>query len=137
MDYRPAGAWFGLSAANTLPELCAAAVFGALCPLRLCADLLEELTWKRKNVMLQALACRETSVRRLACALFHQQKLIPETSEASLLGAAMLGFTGIGVYPDVRTALKAMVRAQIVETPHDMTAEQAYNRFLKWASQMA
>jgi ribulose kinase len=97
---------------------------------------LEELTWKRKNVILQALACREASVRRYACALFRQQKLIPETSEASLLGAAMLGFTGIGVYSDVRTALKSMVRAKSVETPHDMTAEQAYNRFLKWASQI-
>jgi hypothetical protein len=48
----------------------------------------------------------------------------------------MLGFTGIGVYSDVRTALKSMVRAKSVETPHDMTAEQAYNRFLKWASQI-
>ena len=137
MDYRPAGAWFGLSAANTLPELCAATVFGALCPLRQCADLLEELTWKRKNVMLQALACREASVRHFACALFHQQKLIPENSEASLLGAAMLGFTGLGMYSDVQAALKAMVSARIVETPHDMTAEQAYNRFLKRASQLA
>ncbi len=136
MDYRPAGMCCGLSAANTLPELCAAAVLGALCPLRQCADLLEELTWKRKNVILQALACREASVRRYACALFRQQKLIPETSEASLLGAAMLGFTGIGVYSEVRTALKSMVRSQSVETPHDMTAEQAYNRFLKWATQI-
>ena len=56
---------------------------------------------------------------------------------ASLLGAAMLGFTGLGVYSDVQTALKAMVSARIVETPHDMTAEQAYNRFLKRASQLA
>ena len=137
MDYRPAGAWFGLSAANTLPELCAAAVFGALCPLRQCADLLEELTWKRKNVALQALACREASVRRWACALFHQRKLIPENSEASLLGAAMLGFTGLGAYPDVRTALKAMVRSQCVDAPHGRNAEQAYGRFLERASQIA
>ena len=69
--------------------------------------------------------------------LFHQQKLMPENSEASLLGAAMLGFTGLGVYSDVQAALKAMVSARIVETPHDMTAEQAYNRFLKRASQLA
>ena len=137
MDYRPAGAWCGLNAANTLPELCAATVFGVLCPLRQCADLLEELTWKRKNVVLQALACREASVRHFACALFHHQKFIPENSEASLLGAAMLGFTGIGAYPDVKAALKAMIRAQSVETQHETTMEQAYNRFLKCASQMA
>ena len=137
MDYRPAGAWFGLSAANTLPELCAAAVFGALCPLRQCADLLEELTWKRKNVALQALACRESSVRRQACALFHQRKLIPENSEASLLGAAMLGFTGLGAYPDVQVALKSMVRSQCVDAPHGRNAEQAYGRFLERASQIA
>ncbi len=136
MDYKPAGAWLGLSANNTLPELCAAAVLGALCPLRQCADLLEELTWKRKNVTLQALACRETAVRRLANALFHQRKLIPENSEASLLGAAMLGFTGLGVYPDVRAALKSMVHMQAVDAPLDMTVEQAYRRFLRCASQL-
>ena len=136
MDYRPAGAWCGLNATNTLPELCAAAVFGVLCPLRQCADLLEELTWKRKNVVLQALVCREASVRRCACGLFRQQKFIPENSEASLLGAAMLGFTGIGVYPDVRAALKAMVHARSVDAPYETNLEEAYNRFLKWASQM-
>ena len=75
-------------------------------------------------------------MRRCACGLFHQQKFIPENSEASLLGAAMLGFTGIGVYSDVRAALKAMVRARSVDAPHETTMEQAYNRFLKWASQM-
>ena len=137
MDYRPAGAWFGLSASNTLPELCAAAVFGTLCPLRQCADLLEELTWKRKRMILQALACRETSVRRHACALFHQSKLIPETSEASLLGAAMLCFAGLGVYHDVRTALKAMVRSQAVEEPQKIGMEDAYRRFLEFASQIS
>ena len=136
MDYRPAGAWLGLSASQTLEELCAAAVFGALCPLRQCADLLEELTWKRRNVALQALACRETAVRRLASALFHQRKLIPENSEASLLGAAMLGFTGLGVYPDVRAALKAMLRVQPVEALPEMAVEQAYNRFLQWAARV-
>ena len=133
MDYRPAGAWCGLNATNTLPELCTAAIFGVLCPLRQCADLLEELTWKRKNVILQALACREASVRHCASALFPQQKFIPENSEASLLGAAMLGFTGIGAYSDVRAALKAMVRARSVDASHETTFEQAYNRFLKCA----
>ncbi|MBR4674096.1 MAG: hypothetical protein IKP00_06475 [Victivallales bacterium] len=136
MDYRPAGAWFGLSAEHTLSKLCTAAVFGVLCPLRQCADLLEQLTWKRQKVTLQALACRETAVRHLASALFHQQKLIPENSEASLLGAAMLGFTGLGVYPDVRGALMAMARAQSVANPSDKAAEQAYRRFLQWAVQI-
>ena len=136
MDYRPAGAWLGLSASQTLEELCAAAVFGALCPLRQCADLLEELTWKRKNVTLQALACREKAVRDLASALFHQRKLIPENSEASLLGAAMLGFTGLGVYPDVKAALKAMLRVQPVEAMPEMAVEQAYRRFLQWVSRV-
>ena len=52
-------------------------------------------------------------------------------------GWEMLCFTGLGMYSDVQAALKAMVSARIVETPHDMTAEQAYNRFLKRASQLA
>ena len=88
-------------------------------------------------MILQALACREAFVRRCACGLFRQQKFIQENSEASLLGAAMLGFTGIGVYSDVRAALKAMVRAKSVNAPHETTMEQAYNRFLMWAEKIA
>ena len=134
MDYRPAGAWLGVSASQTLEELCAAAIFGALCPLRQCADLLEQLTWKRQKVTLQALACRETAVRYWASALFPQQKLIPKNSEASLLGAAMLGFTGLGVYPEVKAALAAMNRTTELRQATVEGIEEAYCRFLRCAS---
>ena len=131
MDYAPNGAWLHMKASHTLPDFCRAAVFGALCPLRQCADLLEDLAGKRPNLTLQALACREAAVRETAGALFRQRKLLPANSEASLLGAAMIAMTALGVYPDLETAARTMVRSTAAEAKHTDCAERLFRRFLK------
>ena len=129
MDYTPCGAWQGLRADHTLKELCRAAVFGTLCPLRICCDLLESCAGPRSELVLQALACRETAVRETAGALFPQEKLLPVNSEASLLGAAVIGFTALGQYPDIAAAAKVMVKNQPVELPSAPEAERLFQRF--------
>lgn len=131
MDYAPNGAWLNLKASHTLADLCRAAVFGALCPLRQCADLLEDLAGKRPNLVLQALACRESAVKASAGALFRQKKLIPANSEASLLGGAVIAMTALGVYPDMESAGRAMVKSSETELEHDERAELMFRRFLK------
>ena len=131
MDYTPAGAWLGLHAEHTLAELCKAAVFGTLCPLRQCADLLETLTRSRNRLTLQALACREEAVRECAAALFTQNKLLPEASEASLLGAAIIGFTALGVYPTMESALAVMCRLHPMESSPCPEANMMFRRFLE------
>lgn len=131
MDYAPNGAWLNLKASHTLADLCRAAVFGALCPLRQCADLLEELAGKRPDLVLQALACRENTVKASAGALFRQKKLIPANSEASLLGGAVIATTALGVYPDMESAGKAMVKNFETDLEHDEQAELMFRRFLK------
>ena len=136
MDYRSAGAWLGLSAHHTLADLCRAAVFGALCPLRQCADLLEQTAGPRPELLLQALACREKAVRETASALFRQQKFLPENAEASLLGAAVTAFSALGVYPGVDATASAMVRRQAYDGPENEAAEKLYRRFLDSASKI-
>ncbi len=131
MDYAPNGAWLNLKASHTLADLCRAAVFGALCPLRQCADLLEDLAGKRPDLVLQALACRENAVKASAGALFRQKKLIPANSEASLLGGAVIATTALGVYPDMESAGKAMVKNFETDLEHDEQAELMFRRFLK------
>ena len=131
MDYAPAGAWLELRADHTLAELCQAAVFGTLCPLRQCADLLEALTWKRHRITLQALACREEAVQRCAASLFPQRKYLPAISEASLLGAAIIGFTALGIYPSVESALETMCRQQPLESVATPVAEKMFQHFLE------
>ena len=133
MDYSPSGAWFGLSATHTLAELCRAAVIGALCPLRQCTDLLEELSGKRENLILQALACREDAVRSTACSLFRQKKFIAANSEASLSGAAVIGFTALGEYADIKTASENMIRKEETVFPADHTTQHLYRKFLDFA----
>ena len=66
MDYTPAGAWHKLNALHQLADLCKAAVFGALCPLRQCTDLLEALTGTRKNIILQAVGVQLGQAKAVA-----------------------------------------------------------------------
>ena len=130
MDYTPCGAWKGLSADHSLEELCRAAVFGTLCPLRLCADLLEETAGKRPELVLQSLACRETAVRETAGALFRQEKYLPVNSEASLLGAAVIGFTALGEYRSIAEAAAAMVKNRPADLRQSDVAERLFRRFM-------
>jgi sugar (pentulose or hexulose) kinase len=130
MDYTPCGGWLGLDAVHTTADLCRGAVFGTLCPLRECLDLLEELTGRREEIVFQALACREKPVRETAGVLFRRQKaFLPENSEASLLGAAILGFTALSRFPDVPAAVSAMVRKKEEPFSADSAAEHLYRLF--------
>ena len=137
MDYTPCGAWRGLCADHTAAELCRAAVFGTLAPLRQCADLLESAAGARGKIVLQALACRERAVRETAGALFRQRKYIPENSEASLLGAALVGAVGMGAYPDLAAASAAMLRDREAELPSSSVAQRLFERFMASASEFA
>ena len=129
MDYTPCGAWNGLRADHSLKELCRAAIFGTLCPLRICADLLEESAGPRSGLVLQSLACRETAVRETSGALFRQEKFLPVNSEASLLGAAAIGFSALGKYDSVAEAADAMVKNLSVDLPRTAQAEKLFRRF--------
>ena len=141
MDYRPAGAWLGLKALHTEADLYRGAVFGTLCPLRQCADLMESLSGRRRgSLVLQALACREKAVRETASALFRQErKLLPLNSEASLLGAAMLGMCALNVYDGCACARNGMFRAEKMALPATQlgssrdAAQKLYARFLSAA----
>ena len=134
MDYAPAGAWHKLNANHQLADLCRGAVFGALCPLRQCTDLLETLTGPRKNIVLQALACREKAVRDCASALFRQEKFIPENSEASLLGAAVAGTVAMKCYSSIAEASEKMIKKTKITTPEQTVAQELFKEFLAFAS---
>ena len=131
MDYHPDGAFLGISANHTLGQFCLATIFGALCPLRQCADLLESLSSPRKNIVLQALACREPCVRNAACALFPQDKLLPGNSEASLLGAAIIGAKALGAYSTMKSAAESMVKNKPFALPQSAIAQEMFQHFLE------
>ncbi len=131
MDYTPNGSWHGLKATHTLADICRGAVFGTLCPLRQCTDLLEHLAGARKNIVLQALACREKAVQETAGALFRQNKLLPKNSEASLLGGAVIAMTSLKLYDSIETAGRAMVQNHCLALPHSAAAEEMFRNFLQ------
>lgn len=131
MDYTPCGAWFNLKAEHSIEHICRGAVFGALSSLRQCTDLLEKLSGRRENIILQALACRENAVKETACSLFLQKKFIPENSEASLLGAAVIAAVALDVYGSFRDATKSMVKHLEISHPVSQTAQDMFEDFLK------
>ncbi|MGE4300618.1 MAG: FGGY family carbohydrate kinase [Victivallaceae bacterium] len=137
MDYEPCGAWHGLSAAHGIGDLCLSAVFGTLSALRQGADLMTGLIGGRRKLTLQALACRELAVRRTACGLFRQGcKQLPRNEEASLLGAAMLGFVACGRFATVGEAERAMFRADRLDSGPDAVCEVLFEKYLAHAGNL-
>lgn len=132
MDYESNGAWFKLSGAHTLPHICRSAIFGVLASLYENSEMLCSLGVKAESLVLQALACREKAVQMTANALFPQEKYLPENSEASLLGAAMIAYTALKVYPDLTICAEKMVHktllAPAAEDEKDV-AEHLYDKF--------
>lgn len=137
MDYTPMGAWFGLNAKHGMPELCRAAILGVLCALRQSCDLLYSLDGARQRIVLQALAAREKAVIDSACALFSGKKYISDNGEASLLGAAMLGMKGIGVFPSLDEAISNMWHGMAYIGNTDVTGTDSYyGKYLAFAGKL-
>lgn len=112
MDYTPNGGFMNIKGTTTREEMARGAVCGALFPLYECALLMEKCTGKRENILLQALAARVPAVRECACALFSQKKFLGKSSEASLLGAGILGAAALGIYSDIPSAMKNMLHKE-------------------------
>lgn len=134
MDYTPSARWCGIFAKHSLADLCKATVFGPLAALRQSADLLSELTGQSyESVVLQSLACREKSVRETASALFPQKKMMPENTEASLLGAAIIGMTAMKIYTNMDQAISKMVHCNDipdVSSEANNAAQTLFRRYL-------
>lgn len=140
MDYIPCGRWVGLKASHDAVDIVQGAILGTLCALRQSCDLLESLDHPFETVVLQSLANREAAVRRAACALFTQKnKVVPVNPEASLLGAAMIGAVGCGIWSTFAEARQNMVHGELLEPVADenITAAQSYyKRYLDAADQV-
>ncbi|MGI6355700.1 MAG: FGGY family carbohydrate kinase [Lentisphaeria bacterium] len=131
MDYVPDGSWRGLTASHRREDLCRAAVLGTLSALRQSGDLLETIAGKRPRLALQALACREAVVRDAAAGLFAgKELLLPENSEASLVGAAAIALVGLNLVPDFRSAIARLFRASELPSQPDDAIGRYYQRFL-------
>lgn len=128
MDYTPNGGFLHIKGTTTREEMARGAVCGALFPLYECALLMEEFAGKRENILLQALAARVPAVRECACALFSQKKFLGASSEASLLGAGIIGAAAMGCYKDLPSAMEKMIRKE--EVPSGLKEEQEEIRHL-------
>lgn len=136
MEYEPCGAWFGLSASHRQEHLFRAAILGALAALRQSADLLESLAGARERVVLQALASREIAVRQCAGELLSQTGLLPENTEASLLGAAAVALASLGVHDTVGNAARSIFHAQELAPQSSPDAKEWYERYQAHACQL-
>ncbi|MBO5760766.1 MAG: hypothetical protein J6S53_04400 [Lentisphaeria bacterium] len=132
MDYESNGAWFKLSAAHNISHICRSAVFGVLASLHQNSVLLHNLGIQGNTLVLQALACREQVVRDTANALFPQEKYLPENSEASLLGAAILGFAAMNVYKSIPESAAKLIKKTYLSPPLPREKETAEHLYKIW-----
>lgn len=140
MDYKPCAKWVGMTAHHTSQDIAAGAVYGVLSALRQSCDILEKSIHPYRSVVLQSLANRETAVRRAANALFRQEaKELPRNPEASLLGAAMLGMIGLGVFSTFGEAQTNMIhrdRLPVPDPAETARAQSYYRRYLASADEI-
>lgn len=140
MDYKPCAKWVGMTALHTSQDIAAGAVYGVLSALRQSCDILEKSIHPYRSVVLQSLANRETAVRRAANALFRQEaKELPRNPEASLLGAAMLGMIGLGVFSTFGEAQTNMIhrdRLPVPDPAETARAQSYYRRYLASADEI-
>ncbi len=140
MDYAPCAAWSGLSAAHTDSQICMGAILGVLCALKQSESLMCQLIRAHECVVLQALACREETVRKAACALFYGKKAIMENKEASLLGTAVIGGLAMGKFKDYSEAQETMLHISLLPSrPNDeiCAVNEYFQRYEKAASDIS
>ena len=139
MDYESNGAWFRLKGSHTLSHICRGAVFGTLAALYQSCEMLQTFGVPGNHLILQALACREKVVMDTANTLFPQKKYLPENSEASLLGAAITGFTALDKAKTFSQYAEDMIKKSPVVPAQEnecRIAEHLYELYCQYAQKV-
>ena len=61
----------------------------------------------------------------------HKNIAILENNETACLGSAILAGVGVGIYSDVKTVCKDIVKIKKIYKPSGMDYTECYNNFLK------
>ena len=96
----------GVSIASTRGDFARALLEGVAFSLRDCFGTLEEMGLPAKRIFLIGGGARSKLWSEIVCNVFNRPVAIPEPADASF-GAALIAGTGIGLFPDAKTAVNA------------------------------
>ena len=96
----------GVSISSTRGDFARALLEGVAFSLRDCFGTLEEMGLPAKRIFLIGGGARSKLWSEIVCNVFNRPVAIPEPADASF-GAALIAGTGIGLYPDAKSAVNA------------------------------
>lgn len=126
------GAFLGMSARHGRAHLVRATLEGVAFHLRRCVEVVEESGYAVGDPVVRAGGSRSTLWRQIVADVLGRRLRIPANPELAGLGAAVLAAVGTGSFPDIPTAVRAMVRHPGVVLPQDSAREpyeRQYRRF--------
>ena len=110
MFYKACGGFHHISPSDSIKEFCQAIVEGIVFSLKESADIMSKYLGNRQRIILQSLAAKIPLIKNVISAIFPYKILVPESSESSIKGAAILGAVGISLYENISSAQKAMTK---------------------------
>ena len=111
MIYEPLGAFLNISDQDSEAEFCRALIEGAIFSLKESSNVIEAFTEEKDNLVLQSLAAKVPIIQDIALSLYESRNIyVSDQKEASIVGAAIVGTVGCGIYNDIRQAQANMVK---------------------------
>ncbi len=131
-DVRARGAFLGLSAEHGRPHFVRAVMEGVAYHLRRCIEVIQESGHLVNTPVIGAGGSRSALWRQIIADVLDRPLRIPASPELSGLGAAILAAAGTGSFPDIPSAVTAMVRHEGMMMPQQKAHapyEAQYRRF--------
>ena len=113
----------GVSIASTRNDFCRALLEGVAFSLRDCYGTLQEMGLPVTRIFLIGGGARSSLWSEIVCNVFNRPVAVPTPGDASF-GACLLAGTGIGVFSDVKDAVRKCLRVDRTLTPDPAAAER-------------
>lgn len=104
------GVFHGISLSTTFPHLIRSVLEGWIFQIKNNFNVLKEITYDPGKVIIFGGGAKNRLIQQLTADVLGIPVLIPETAESSLLGACILAGVGAGIYQDIPSAQKAVIR---------------------------
>lgn len=130
LDSDARGAFIGLSAVHTKPDLIRAVLEGVVYAQRQCLDVFREMGVDVRDMAACGGGARSPLWRQMLADVYGCGVKTAASAEGPALGAAILAGVGAGVYASVEEGCAAAVRAGAVQEP-DRAAGAAYEPYYR------
>lgn len=128
------GVFHGISLSTTMPHIVKAVIEGWIFQIKTNLLVLKELTYDPEEVIIFGGGAKSRFIGQLTADILNKPVIVPDTTETALLGAGILAGIGSGVYKDVPSAQKEVIRqAERIEPIMENVQKYSaiYEKFIK------